>query len=130
MVGILLITHAPLGKAFVDTANHMFSRELERIEVIDVIADQEPFEIHTMAKAAIARLNDKHGVLVLTDVMGGTPSNCCHMLSDTIRVEVVAGINLPMLLRAITYREDGLDIVVEKAISGGKTGAAHLAYCN
>ena len=129
MVGILLIMHAPLGKAFMDTAAHMFEGQHDRIEVIDVIADQEPFEVHAMARQAITRLDDGSGVLVMTDVMGGTPSNCCHTLSTSSRVEVIAGISLPMLLRAITYRENKLETVVEKAISGAKSGAIKVSSC-
>lgn len=121
--------HAPLGKAFMDTATHMFEGQHEGIEVIDVIADQDPYEVHTMAMQAVSRLDDGSGVLVLTDVMGGTPSNCCHMLSTSVRVEVIAGISLPMLLRAITYRDNSLDTVVEKALSGGKNGATRVANC-
>lgn len=129
MVGILLITHAPLGNAFIATASHMFSGQQERIEAIDVVADQDPFEINALAMAAIARLDDGSGVLVMTDVMGGTPSNCCHMLTVMGRVEVIAGVNLPMLLRAITYRDNDLDTVVEKALSGAKTGAVKVDHC-
>ncbi len=129
MVGILLITHAPLGQAFVSTAAHMFSGKQERVEAIDVAADQDPFEVNLLAMEAIARLDDGSGVLVMTDVMGGTPSNCCHLLTVAGRVEVIAGISLPMLLRAITYRQNDLDTVVEKALSGAKTGAVKVEHC-
>lgn len=129
MVGILLIMHAPLGQAFMATAAHMFSGTHERIEVIDVIADQDPFEVHSLARKAISRLDDGSGVLVLTDVLGGTPSNCCHMLSSNSKVEVIAGGSLPMLLRAITYRENDLATVVEKALAGGKNGAVRVDHC-
>jgi PTS system mannose-specific IIA component len=78
MIGILLITHAPLGQAFVATAAHMFSGKQERIEVIDVQADQDPSEVNALAIEAITRIDDGSGVLVMTDVMGGTPSNCCR----------------------------------------------------
>jgi PTS system ascorbate-specific IIA component len=59
-------------------------------------------------------------VLVITDVKGGTPANCCNRLADAGRVEVIAGISLPMLLRAITYRRDTLDVVVEMALAARK----------
>ena len=121
--------HAPLGQAFMATATHMFSGKLDRVEVIDVIADQDPFEIHQRARQAITRLDDGSGVLVLTDVVGGTPSNCCHDLFTASHVEVIAGGSLPMLLRAITYRENDLNIVVEKALDGGKIGAVRVDHC-
>lgn len=129
MIGILLITHAPLGNAFLTTASHMFSGQQERIEVIDVLADQDPCEVNDLALKAIARLDDGSGVLVMTDMMGGTPSNCCHTLSMAGHVEVIAGISLPMLLRAITYRQNDLETVVEKALSGARTGAVKVASC-
>ena len=126
MIGILLITHAPLGHAFVTTAAHMFSAAQERVEAIDVAADQDPCEVNALAREAIARLDDGSGVLIMTDVMGGTPSNCCNALPLAGRVEVIAGISLPMLLRAITYRNNDLDTVVEKALSGAITGAVKV----
>ena len=77
-------------------------------------------------RTAICRLDDGSGVLVITDVKGGTPSNCCNKLADAGRVEVIAGISLPMLLRAITYRRDTLDVVVEMALAGAQSGAVRV----
>jgi PTS system ascorbate-specific IIA component len=74
MVGILLLTHAPLGRAFIEAATHVFRSPPGQIEAIDVLADQDPDQVHALAVAAIERINDGSGVLVITDVMGGTPS--------------------------------------------------------
>ncbi len=126
MVGILLLTHAPLGQAFIEAASHVFRTRPERLDAIDVRADQDPVEVKWLAKAAIARLDAGTGVLVITDVMGGTPSNCTLSLCQPGQVEVIAGISLPMLLRAITYRNDTLDVVVEMALSGGQNGAVRV----
>jgi PTS system ascorbate-specific IIA component len=126
MVGILLITHAPLGKAFVDAATHVFRARPDRLEAIDVMADQDPAEVRRLAADAIARIDDGDGVLVMTDVMGGTPSNCTLPLCQPGHVEVVAGISLPMLLRALTYRHDTVDVVVEMALAGGQNGAVRV----
>lgn len=126
MVGILLLTHAPLGQAFIEAAAHVFHARPDRIEAIDVVADQDPLEVQRLAEAAIARLDDGSGVLVITDVMGGTPSNCCNKLSLPGHIDVIAGISLPMLLRALTYRQDTLDVVVEMALAGGQNGAVRV----
>lgn len=123
MVGILLLTHAPLGQAFIDAATHVFRSRPEQLEAIDVNADQDTAEVRRLAGEAIARMDKGDGVLVITDVMGGTPCNCTFQLADPGRVEVIAGISLPMLLRAITYRTDTLDVVVEMALAGGQNGA-------
>ena len=126
MVGILLLTHAPLGRAFIEAATHVFRGIPERVEALDVIADQNPDEVRTLALEAIARLNDGSGVLVITDVMGGTPSNCTLQLCQPGEVEVIAGISLPMLLRALTYRHNSLDVMIEMALAGGQNGACRV----
>ncbi len=126
MVGILLMTHAPLGSAFLQAASHVFRAVPERLEAIDVIADQNTDQVHQLALEAVQRLNSGSGVLVLTDIMGGTPSNCCRQLGEPDQVAVIAGISLPMLLRALTYRHDVLDVVVEMALAGGQNGATRV----
>lgn len=126
MVGILLLTHAPLGQAFIAAATHVFRARPERLEAIDVVPDQDTAEVRRVAAEAIGRLNDGSGVLVITDVMGGTPSNCTLPLCAPGQVEVIAGISLPMLLRALTYRSDTLDVVVEMALAGGQGGAVRV----
>ena len=96
------------------------------VKAIDVWADQDPAEVRRLAQEVIARIDDGSGVLVITDVMGGTPSNCTLQLCQPGHVEVIAGISLPMLLRAITYRRDTLDVVVEMALAGAQSGAVRV----
>ena len=126
MVGILLMTHAPLGQAFIAAAAHVFRAPIEHLEAIDVTADQDLAEVNALARLAIARLDDGDGVLVVTDIKGGTPSNCCNALGDADHVQIIAGISLPMLLRAITYRRDTLDLVAEMALAGAQNGAVKI----
>jgi len=126
MVGILLMTHAPLGQAFIAAVAHVFRGPTELFEAIDVTADQDTNEVNELARQAIKRLDDGDGVLVITDIKGGTPSNCCNALAEAGHVEVIAGISLPMLLRAITYRRDTLDVVVEMALAGAQNGAVRV----
>lgn len=78
------------------TAMHLFEGEQGRIEAIDVKPDQDICEVNGIAIEAIRRLDDGSGVLVLTDVLGGTPSNCCHQLSAENKVQVLTGVSLPM----------------------------------
>lgn len=126
MVGILLMTHAPLGQAFMSAVEHVFRGPTEHFEAIDVTPDQDLVEVNRLAREAIHRVDDGDGVLVITDIKGGTPSNCCNDLANAGHVEVIAGISLPMLLRAITYRRDTLDVVVEMALAGGHNGAVKV----
>lgn len=126
MVGILLLTHAPLGQAFIAAATHVFRSPPAQVEALDVVADQDPEEIRRLAFNAIARVNGGTGVLVITDMMGGTPSNCTLQLGVPGEVEVIAGISLPMLLRALTYRHNTLEVTVEMALAGGQSGACRV----
>lgn len=126
MIGILLITHAPLGQAFIAAASHVFQATPERLDAIDVVADESRTGVNARARERIRHLDNGSGVLVLTDIMGGTPCNCCDQLGEPGKVNVVAGISLPMLLRAITYRNDTLDVVTEMALVGGQNGAVRV----
>ncbi len=127
MIGILLITHAPLGKAFLEAATHVFRTPPERVESLDVIADQDPDEVRRLAREAIARIDEGTGVLVLTDVLGATPCNCTLQLCVPGQVEVIVGVSLPMLLRAISYRHNTLDMAAEMALAGGQKGVCRVA---
>lgn len=126
MIGILLLTHQPLGGAFIAAVSHVFRGQPERLEAIDVVADQDTEEVNRIAKEAIARLDDGSGVLVMTDIMGSTPCNCCNRLADGDHVCVITGVSMPMLLRALTYRQDTLDVVVEMALQGAQNGARRV----
>lgn len=126
MVGILLLTHAPLGAAFIAAAAHVFRSMPERLEAIDVRPDQDTAEIGNLARAALARLDAGQGVLVITDITGGTPANCASPLTQPNLVQVIAGLSLPMLLRALTYRHDVLDVVADMALAGGQNGAVTI----
>lgn len=121
-IGILLITHEPLGAAFMEAAKHVLQKQPEKMEVIDLVADQSLEQVNLAALQALTRLDDGAGVLVMTDMTGGTPSNCCQCLLNLPNVHVVAGLNLPMLLRALTYRNESLDSLVEKVVAGAKNG--------
>lgn len=127
MIGILIVTHIPLGNAFLSVVRHVFRCEPAYLESIDVLPDQNPEEVVQLIQQAIDRLDSGAGVLVLTDISGATPANCCQQLNvDQVRAQfrVLAGLNLPMLLRALTYRDKSLDIMLEMARAGAHTGIA------
>ncbi len=126
MIGILLLTHMPLGQAFVAAVSHVFQSTPPNLQAIDMIPDENRAEVEERAKKVITQIDDGSGVLVMTDIMGGSPSNCCNHLGVPDHVNVIAGISLPMLLRAISYRNETLDVVTEMALAGGQSGAIQL----
>jgi mannose PTS system EIIA component len=126
MVGILIFTHNFFGESFTRCAGQMLGKFPSRIEFLGVCAGDDPDAVLPRAQELVSQLDEGDGVLILTDIVGATPSNIATQLAVPGRVEVVAGLNLPMLMRAITYREEPLAVVVDKAVSGGREGALHV----
>ncbi|MCW5660725.1 MAG: PTS fructose transporter subunit IIA [Burkholderiaceae bacterium] len=125
MAGLLLIAHAPLATSLKAVVAHVFPNETG-IEAIDVTPEATPDQVEGAARAAIAATGESD-VLVLTDVFGATPCNVAMRLADGAQVRVVAGVNVPMLLRAVTYRNNPLAAVVDRALSGAVQGVMQLA---
>lgn len=98
MIGLVLVTHGRLAAEFVTAMEHVVGAQ-ERIEAIAIGPDDDMEVRRADIAAAIARVDDGSGVIVLTDLFGGTPSNLAISLMAPGRVEVIAGINLPMLIR-------------------------------
>lgn len=130
MAGILVIAHQPLASALERSARHVFSRDPRcagyRLRALDVEADADPVLLEQQVRQTLSELDDGHGVLILTDCMGATPANVAARFAQAGKVEVVAGINLPMLLRALCYCDSTLEALAEKALVGGTRGIASL----
>ncbi len=131
MVGILLIAHAPLAAALAAAAAHVYACAPERagaqLRVLDVLPDSDtPANVAT-ARALLGEIETGSGVLVLTDAFGASPGNVAALLAEPGRVAVVAGVNLPMLLRALCYRDGSLAETAEKALAGGAQGVMQVA---
>ena len=126
MIGILLITHGTLGESLIQTAIHVLNKRPARVRQLGVTAQDDPLLLLPQAQVLVRELNDGDGVLILTDMYGGTPSNMAAKLIVTGKVEAVAGVNLPMLIRALTYREKSLDVMLSKAVSGGCEGVVRV----
>jgi mannose PTS system EIIA component len=126
MIGILLITHGTLGESLIHTAIHVLNKRPARLRQLGVTAQDDPLLLLPQAHTLVKELNTGDGVLILTDMYGGSPSNLAAKLIDSGKVEAVAGVNLPMLIRALTYREKSLAVMVTKAISGGCEGVIRV----
>lgn len=126
MVGIIIVTHVMLGDAFMACARHIMQREVPNLAHLAVSKADDPDEVLERARKLCQDLDDGSGVLLLTDIFGGTPSNVANRLIIPGKVEAVAGINLPMLVRALTYCQQPLEVVVSKAITGGLEGVLYM----
>jgi PTS system ascorbate-specific IIA component len=121
MIGILIVAHAPLASALRDCALHVFPECAAGVQALDIAPNASPEESLLLAKAAMARLNTAE-VLLLSDVFGATPSNVAEKLNDGIDTRLLAGVNLPMLLRSVCYRHESLDALAARAQAGGTQG--------
>lgn len=121
-VGLLLITHDRLGEQLLQTATTMLGLCPLNAESIAVHGDGDPDSVVDEATQVMNRLQEGDGVLVLTDIYGSTPSNIAMRLLGTQRATVVAGVNLPMLIRVLNYPRLSLDELAQKALSGGRDG--------
>jgi len=123
-VGILIITHSHIGRALLDAVISVMEQCPLHTKVLPVSLDGDPDQLLKEGQDLINRLDQGHGVLVITDMYGSTPSNiACRLSSDTVKV--VAGVNLPMLVRVMNYPHLELDQLVEKAVSAGREGVIH-----
>ncbi len=126
MVGILIVAHGRFGEALIHCCSHVLGRVPTHVAQLEVAVTDDPEAVLPRARALLAQVDSGDGVLVLTDVLGATPSNIATRLLSEGRVEGVAGVSLPMLIRALNYRDETLESVVDKAISGGCDGVARM----
>ena len=130
MNGILIIAHAPLAHALRQCALLVFPDCGPHVAAIDVQPNLPPEETLSMARIAMDQLEKQpavQGVLVLTDIFGATPSNVAQKLVDGVKSRLITGVNLPMLLRAVSYRNEALDALVSRAVIGGTQGVMQVA---
>jgi PTS system mannose-specific IIA component len=130
MNAILLIAHAPLANALRQCALHVFPDCGATVVAIDVQPNLQPEETLGAARVALDQLGQVpniKGVLVLTDIFGATPSNVAQKLVDGVKSRLITGVNLPMLLRAVSYRHEPLETLVSRAVIGGTQGVMQVA---
>jgi PTS system ascorbate-specific IIA component len=122
MIGLFLITHGSLGESLVQCACHVLNKRPPQIAQLGVSGQDDPLDLLPLARDMLKLADTGSGVLLLTDIFGATPSNIALKLLEPGRVEGVAGVNLPMLLRALTYREKDMETLVAKTVAGGRDG--------
>jgi PTS system ascorbate-specific IIA component len=97
-----------------------------QLSQLGVVAQDDPLDLLPLARRMIGLVDNGKGVLLLTDIFGATPSNLALKLLEPGRVEGLTGVNLPMLVRALTYREKGMEILLQRARDGGRDGVFNM----
>ena len=126
MIGILIVAHGTLGESLIHCANHVLGNHPEHLMPLNITVQDDPDAVLLRARGLIQQLDQGQGVLVLSDIYGATPCNIVCRLLEEGKVEALSGVNLPMLIRALTYRNEALPTLVNKALSGSKEGILHI----
>ncbi len=126
MIGLFLITHSSYGESLIQCACHVLNKRPPQILQLGIAVQDDPLDALPLARELLQLVDTGEGVLVMTDIYGATPSNLAMKLLDPGRIEGIAGINLPMLLRALTYRDKDMSTLVARATSGGRDGVLNM----
>lgn len=126
MIGLFLITHSTYGESLIQCACHVLNRRPPQIAQLGVAAQDDPLDALPLAREMLRLVDCGKGVLILTDLYAATPSNIALKLLEPGRIEGLAGVNLPMLLRALTYRDKSMEILLARATAGGRDGVLNI----
>lgn len=110
MLGIIIVTHGQLGESLIETARIIFNEEPEAVVSVSINLAEHVDKLRQKIEAAIKSVNSNKGILILTDMFGGTPSNLSYSFLEEGRIEVISGVNLPVLLKAINLRKKTVEI--------------------
>tara|TARA_B100000780_G_C21091409_1_gene439864 strand:- start:563 stop:952 length:390 start_codon:yes stop_codon:yes gene_type:complete len=122
MIGILLVTHGEIGKSLIDCASNIHGKSINLLECIPVNPKSDLEECQKFIKNEIKNLDIGSGVLIMTDVYGATPSNMLKRYITLDNIEVITGLNLPMLLQAITNRDSPLAEITKACMNAAEKG--------
>ena len=106
MIGVLIVTHCGLGDALLETAEFILGEKPVAMDAVSIDLNENADKLRDKLASAIKKLKTEDGILILTDMFGGTPSNLSYSFLEEDRIEVVSGVNLPILIRAAGARKN------------------------
>jgi PTS system mannose-specific IIA component len=106
MIGVVIVTHSQLGEAFIEAAEFIIGTRPDTMVSVSINLNEHADKLREKIAKGIKTVNRHKGVLILTDMFGGTPSNLSYSFLEEGRVEVISGVNLPILIQAINKREE------------------------
>jgi PTS system mannose-specific IIA component len=104
MIGIVIVTHCQLGEALIEAAEFILGNRPDKTVPVSIDLNENAEKLRTKIESGIKSVEEDHGVLILTDMFGGTPSNLSYSFLEEGRVEVISGVNLPILIKALNNR--------------------------
>ena len=130
MAGIIIVAHTPLASALLEFVEHIYGQVPENIFAVNVPPHEDSKITLNKLQELVDSLHSENEVLGITDIMGATPSNVASRLMNKSNhgreIQVLTGVNLPMLLRAVSHRHEALSEIVEKSLQGGQQGVMRI----
>jgi len=130
MAGIIIVAHTPLASALLEFVGHIYGQVPEHIFAVNVPPHEDSKITLSKLQELVDSIHSENEVLVITDIMGATPSNVASRLMNQSNqsrdIQVLTGVNLPMLLRAVSHRHEPLTEIVEKSLQGGQQGVMRI----
>lgn len=126
MVTLIVMAHLEIANSMVSCAEHILAKRVANLHIIPIKKTENVEHILNRVQLFVNKLSDDRQILLLTDLFGATPSNIASRLIKPGHIEMITGLNMPMLLRAISYATHDLHVCIEKAIEGGKNGIVYL----
>lgn len=121
MTGILLVTHANLGKSLIETAESILGKSQDNLSCVSININESPDSLRKKIQKTISKVKMDNGIIILTDMFGGTPSNLSYSFLEEGQVEVISGVNLPILLKAINSRSKmDMETLTSSLVTYGK----------
>ncbi len=121
MTGIVIATHSQLGKALIESAESILGKKPEAVVSVSIDLTQNPEKLLEKMAREIESVNQNQGILILTDMFGGTPSNLSYSFLEEGQIEVLTGVNLPILIKALNIRDEmNLDQIAKSLEEFGK----------
>jgi len=110
MIGIVIVTHGLFGSILIDTAEAIIDSRLENVAAVSIDLKEHVETLRKKINNGIKEVSQNGGVLILTDMFGGTPSNLSYSFLEEGKIEVISGVNLPMLIKAVNLRKKEQDL--------------------
>jgi PTS system mannose-specific IIA component len=104
MIGIVIVTHSQLGQALIDAAEFIIGKKPDNTAAVSIDINENADKLRRKISEGIKAVDQHQGVLILTDMFGGTPSNLSYSFLEEGRIEVISGVNLPILIKADSSR--------------------------
>ena len=126
MIGILLVTHGEIGKSLIDCSSNILGKSINLLECIPVGPKSDLKECKKLIENKIKNLDVGSGVLIITDIYGATPSNILNQYTTQNNIVVITGLNLPMLIQAITDRDGTLSETSKACMQSAEDGLIQM----